>query len=124
MIWWLANWRMVAIAAAVGLLGLALGISRVQLSSCRLEAAEFRRAYDLLSQAVATQNAAVQAYEQKAAAAAQRGAQARREASGAIEVAQRHAEALERVLRAPRMASECPAGDALAVVRSDLAPPP
>ena len=112
---------MIAGLVALGLIGGIVGISRYQVTKCRAEVAEFRRAYDLLAQSVARQNGAVLDMEAKAAEAARRGAEARSEAAGAVDVAKRSAEALARVMAGSRPASECPTKEAVDAVRADLA---
>lgn len=115
-----AHWRILLALALLTLAGTIVGISRHQVVKCRAEVAEFRRAYDLLSQSVQRQNEAVQEVERKAAEAARRGAQARSEAAGAVDVATRSAEALARVMAGAWPVSECQAGEAALVVREDL----
>jgi len=87
----------------------------------RSELAEHKAAYQVLAHSVKTQNDSILEAERKAAEAARRGAQARAEAAGAVVVAKRSAEALTRVLGAPRAPGPCPSVDALEVVRADLA---
>jgi len=116
----LGNWRLVAVVAGFAVLGIALGVARVQLSNCRAESAEFRRAYDLLAQSAQRQAQSIQLAEKKAAEAAQRGARARAEAAGAVEVATRSADALARAMAAPRPAGDCPQAAAARIVREDL----
>lgn len=115
-----ANWRILAPLVVFIIAGAAIGISRHQLAGCRLEVAEFRRAYDLLAQSVARQNAAVLDAEKKAEETRQRAARIRAEAAGAVDVATKSADALARVLAAPRPVVECPAAAALDTVREDL----
>lgn len=113
------DWQV--IAALVLLAGFAgiVGLSRYQLANCRAELAEFRRAYDVLTVQVQTQAAAMSELEQKAKAAARRGAQARSEAKPVVEASQKSAEALARRMSEPP-ATSCPAGEGLAEVRKDL----
>lgn len=125
--WLAANWR--AIAALIVVAGLAMmalyyrgeaAIAEVSAARAEKTLAEFRGAYDLLAQAAQRQAAAVSELEQQAAVAAQRGAQARAEAQGTIDVAMHSAGALERAMAAPRPAGECPATEAIRVIRADL----
>lgn len=104
-----------AVAAVLGY----IAFLHVRLSGCRAELAEFRRAYDVLSVQVQTQAAAMSELEQKAKAAAQRGAQARSEAKPVVEAAQKSADALAGAMRGLRPA-ECPTAKAVEVVRGDL----
>lgn len=114
------GWQIVAALVGLAVVAGIVGFSRHQVAKCRAEVAEFRRAYDLLAQSVQRQNEAVQEMEAKAKEAAQRGAQARSQAAGAVDVAKRSAEALSRVMAGARPASECPPGEAVKVVRGDL----
>lgn len=117
----LANWRVLAVVGVLLVAGAALGVSRMQLAHCRAKVAEFESAYKALARSVQVQNDAVQDLEKKAAAAASRARQARSEAEGRVRVAKDRADALAALLAAPRTTSECPAGDAVAAVRADLA---
>ena len=112
---WQAIAALVAFAAICGI----VGFSRHQVNACRAELAEFRRAYDVLTVQVQTQAAAMSELEQKAKAAARRGAQARSEAKPVVEASQKSAEALARRMSEPP-ATSCPAGEGLAEVRKDL----
>lgn len=117
----LGNWRTIAMVAGFAALGIALGVARLQLASCRAETAEFRRAYDLLAQSTQRQSDSIRAAEKKAAEAAKIGARARADAAGAVQVATRSADALARVMAAPRPGGECPQAQAVGAVRADLA---
>lgn len=113
-------WKWIAIGTVVLVLGSWGGINHVRLANCKVRAAEFEGAYKTLTRQIQVQNEAVQSLEKKAAAAAQRAAQARAKAAPATLVAAKSADALARVLEAPRAPSECPSGLALAAVRDDL----
>lgn len=113
------GWQIVAGLAGFALVCAIVGFSRHQVTKCRAELAEFRRAYDVLSVQVQTQAAAMSELEQKAKAAARRGAQARSEAKPVVEAAQKSADALAGAMRGLRPA-ECPTAKAVEVVRGDL----
>ena len=115
-----ANWQIVAVLAVLLVAGATVGVTRYQLNSCRAKLAESAAAYTSLLRSVQTQNDAVQAMEQKAAAAASRAAQARSEAAKGVAVARQRADALAALMAAPRPISDCPAGDAVVAVRDDL----
>ena len=116
----LAHWRILLVRAALALAGAVVGVSRHQVAKCRAELVEYRHAYDTLAASVQRQNEAVNEWERKATEAQQRAATARREASGAAEVAKRSADALAGAMVAPRPA-ECPTKGAVDAVRADLA---
>jgi multidrug resistance efflux pump len=113
-------WRELLVGGLLLLAAAAVGVSRMQVNNCRANLAQFKAAYEQLARSVQTQNDAVLALEKKAAETARRAALARVEAGKAIEVAQRHADALAGFLGAPRVPSECPSADAIKVVRDDL----
>ncbi|MEK9809115.1 MAG: hypothetical protein VW362_01610 [Candidatus Nanopelagicales bacterium] len=115
-------WRECLVGGLLLLAAATVGISRMQVNACRAKVAEYEAAYNALARSVQVQNEAVQGLEKKAAAAASRAAQARSEAAGAVKVAQIRADALAARLVAPAGASECPAKDAVLIVRADLAP--
>lgn len=116
----ITHWRVLAIALVLAGAAAAVGVSRHQLANARLEIAEYRRAYDLLTQSLARQNAAILEAEQKAKAAQENARRLRDEARGAIDLAQTRADRLARVLSAPRPAGDCPVTEALEHVRADL----
>lgn len=120
-----ANWRAIAMLVVVGVLGAGLLWYRSEAAVAELETAKARNslvemtgAYNLLAAVVQRQNAAVNEWEQKATEATQRGAKARAEAQGAVDVAVRSAEALSRRMSEPA-GTNCPAGEGLAIVRED-----
>lgn len=109
------------VIAGVGLLVLVIGVMGVAHYSLRARLAQCQSWTKTLEDKIDRQNAAVKELEDKAAAAARRGAQARVKAAGVVVAAKRSADSLERDLGAPRPATACPALDALEVVRADLA---
>jgi hypothetical protein len=113
-------WRECLVGGLLLLAAAAVGVSRMQVKSCRADLKQFIAAYEQLARSVQVQNDAVLALEKKSAETARRATQARAEAKGATEVAQRHADALAGFLGAPRAPSECPSADAIKVVRDDL----
>jgi hypothetical protein len=114
-----ANWKLILIGAAFALCAAAVGISRMQVASCKADLAQFKSAYEQLARSVQVQNDAVLVLEKKSAETARRAAQARAEAKGATEVAQRHADALAGFLGAGK--GTCNEG--IKVVRDDLRAP-
>lgn len=126
MTWLLMHWRAIGALFVVGVLG---GLSlyyRGEAAAADAATARAQRdleamrgAYLLLAGAVQRQNDAVHEWERKSAEAARRGAKARSEAAGAVDVAVRSAEALSRRMREPA-GTNCPAGEGLAIVREDL----
>jgi hypothetical protein len=94
---------------------------RTQATAARAALEQCQQSYEVLLAAHDRQAAAVADLEAKAAEAALRGAVARREAQGAVDVATRSAEALSRVMAGARPGGECPTADAVGVVREDLA---
>ena len=123
--WLLANWRAIAALAVTTALGAAVlwyrgeaAIAQAGEAKARASLAEFQGAYNLLAAGVKRQNEAVQDLEAKGREAAERGARARAEAAGVVDVAVRSAEALARRMAEPAVTS-CPAGEGLAVVRED-----
>ena len=124
--WLLGNWRAIAMLVVVGGLGAAVlwyrgeaAVAELETAKARSDLVEMTGAYNLLAQSVQRQNAAVNEWETKATEAAQRGAKARAEAVGAVDVAIRHAEALGRRMSEPAGTS-CPAGEGMEIVRADL----
>lgn len=113
-------WREVLIGGLLLLAAATVGVSRMQVNSCRAKLAQFEGAYKALSRSVQVQNDAIQSLEKKSAETVQRAATLRAQAGAATQVAKTKADALERVLEAPRVASACPAFDAVKVVRDDL----
>ena len=123
--WLLSNWRALAMLVVVCGLGAAVlwyrgeaAISEADAAKARGDLVEFQGAYNILAAGVHRQNAAVHDLEAKGREAAERGAKARAEAAGVVDVAVRSAEALARRMREPAV-TECPAGEGLAVVRED-----
>lgn len=123
--WLLSNWRAIGALLVVGVLGgLALyyrgeaAIADLQVARVQRDLEAMRGAYLLLAEKVKTQNAAMQELEAAGKEAAERGAKARAEAAGVVDVATRSAEALSRRMREPAT-TECPAGEGLAIVRED-----
>lgn len=120
-LWLLGNWRLLAFGAVL-LVGLiAIGITRHQLDSCRKDLAQARADYALLSARVSEQNAAIESLNRAMKDADARARRARENAARMTAAANEKAQTLERALQAPRVASACPAGDALGAVRADLA---
>ena len=117
----LANWRILGVLALLLAAGAAVGVSRYQLAQCQASRAKIEADYRILSARAEEQNRAVEALEQAAKEAAARARQAREAAAKTVRIAEGKAAGLERALSAPRAASECPAGDAVRVVRADLA---
>lgn len=131
--WLLSNWRAIGSLVVVGGMGLAIlyyrgeaAVADVATARAQTATAEAKRdleamtgAYNLLAASVQRQNAAMQELEAAGKEAAERGARARAEASGAVDVAMRSAEALSRRMREPA-GTNCPAGEGLEVVREDL----
>lgn len=113
-------WRECLVGGLLLLAAASVGVSRMQVNSCKAKLAQFEGAYRALAKQVQVQNDAVQDLERKSAAAAARGAQARSQAAQATQVAQKSADALAAALAAPRVASECPSALALVAVRDDL----
>jgi predicted nucleic acid-binding protein len=113
-------WRECLIGGLLILAAAVVGISRMQVNSCRAKLAQFEGAYKALSRSVQVQNDAIQSLEKKSAETAQRAALLRAQAGEATRVAKTKADALEAVLAAPRPTSACPSFDALVVVRDDL----
>jgi hypothetical protein len=107
--------------AVVVSLGAGLLWYRGAAARAELEVVEFRAAYNLLAERMRQQNDAVQEWERRAAQAAAAGRKARAEAAGAVEVAKRHADALGRAMAAPRPVGDCLPGEAVRVIRADLA---
>jgi hypothetical protein len=125
MTWLLMHWRAIGALLVVGALsGLALyyrgeaAAADAATARAQRDLEAMRGAYLLLAGSVQRQNDAVNEWERKAAEAAHRGAQARSEAAGAVDVAVRSAEALSRRMREPA-GTNCPAGEGLAIVRED-----
>ncbi len=94
---------------------------RTQATSARAALERCQASYAVLLAAHDRQAAAVADLEAKAQEAARRGAVARREAQGAVDVATRSAEALSRVMAGSRPGGQCPTAEAARVVRKDLA---
>lgn len=117
----LANWRILLYLGILLVAGAAVGVSRHQVATIRIDLAESRRAYDLLADRARACSAGVQEAEQRAREAADKGRRARQEAAGAIQVATKSAEALGRAMAAPRPASACPVAEAVQTIRADLA---
>ena len=117
----ISNWRAIAVLVVIGGLGAGLLWYRGEAAQAEAKATQFESAYGILADKVRTQNAAVQDMEAKAAAAAETGRRARAEASGAMDVANRHAAALARAMAAARPVADCLPGEAVRVVRADLA---
>jgi len=111
----LANWKLVLLGAVLFLCAATVGVSRMQVKSCRADLAQFKSAYEQLARSVQVQNDAVLALEKKSAEAARRGALARSEADRAASVAKAHADALAGFLGASGTCS-----DGIKVVRDDL----
>lgn len=120
MTFFLSHWRAVLIGGAALLALATIGIYRAQLGACKAERAEIKRAYEILTRSVQVQNEAIQTLEKKSAETARRAASLRAQAQGATQVARDKADALERVLAAPRPTSACPSAEAIVVVRDDL----
>lgn len=70
---------------ALAVVGLAAGIQTVRLSTCKADAAETRAALTVAGDRLAQQNAAVEEWQAKAAAARQAGAQAHKQARSVAE---------------------------------------
>lgn len=117
----LANWRVLALLAVLAVAGAAVGVSRLQVANCRADLATVKAAHDLLLERVRQQNAAVDSMAKAAKEAAARAAQERARAAGTVKIAKDKAANLEHALSAPRQPSECPAGDAVRLIRADLA---
>jgi len=118
----LANWRYVVMALLVAMVGLQtmrLRGAQADIRALKAEVAQFRAAYDALTVSVQAQNAAVNDWQAKAAAAAQAGRRAREEAGRVVAVHKRSAVALAAAVAAPAAGLTC--GDAVGVVRADLA---
>lgn len=123
--WLLSNWRAIGALLIVGVMsGLILyyrgeaAVADAATARAQRDLEAMRGAYLLLAASVQRQNAAMQELEAAGKEAAAIGARARAEASGAIDVAMRSAEALSRRMREPA-GTNCPAGEGLAVVRED-----
>ena len=112
----IANWRILLYIGVLLLAGAAVGVSRHQVATVRLELAEYRSAYALLADRAKACSAGVHEAEQRAREAAEKGRRLRQEAAGAVEVATRSAEALGRA-----MASRGTCSEAVQTVRADLA---
>ena len=108
-------WRELLVGGLLLLAAAAVGVSRMQVKSCRADLAQFKSAYEQLARSVQVQNDAVLALEKKSAEAARRGALARSEADRAASVAKTHADALAGFLGASGTCS-----DGIKVVRDDL----
>jgi hypothetical protein len=131
-LWLVSNWRAIGALAVAGAMLAAVLYYRGEAALAQVEAARaiatkakserdleaMRGAYMVLAASVQRQNAALQELEAVAEAAAQRGAKARADAAGVVDVAMRSAEALAKRMREPAT-TECPAGEGLAVVRED-----
>jgi hypothetical protein len=117
----LANWRIFGVLAILLVAGAAVGVSRYQLALCEVRYMRLMVEYKGLVSRAEEQNRAVEALEQAAKEAAARARQAREAAAKTVRIAEGKAASLERALSAPRATSECPAGDAVRVVRADLA---
>jgi len=117
----LANWRILAVIGVLLVAGAAVGVSRLQLANCRAALAETRAAHDRLLGVVQQQNAAVERMEREAKDVAAKARRAREAAAATIRTAEGKAKGLETIMATPRAPSECPAGDAVRVIRADLA---
>lgn len=118
----LANWRYAVMAALVAMIGLQTARLRGSQSDARAltaEVAQFRAAYDALAASAQRQNAAVNDWQAKAAQAAQAGRRAREAAGRVVQEHRRSADALAAAVAAPAAGLTC--GDAVGVVRADLA---
>lgn len=115
-----ANWRALAILAVVALLGGGLLWYRGEAASARVELAEYKGAYEILSRSVQAQNAEVNRWKDEAEKAKQRAATARTKAAPVVEASKRSSESLGAAMRGLRP-SECQTAKAVEVVRVDLA---
>jgi hypothetical protein len=113
---WMAGAMGVVLAAS----GLAVGVTRYQLNSCRADAAELRAAHDILLGRVNTQNAAIDQMEKVSREAAENARKLRDAALKRAGVAEGKAKSLEASLRAPRPVSACVQAEAVKVVRANL----
>lgn len=114
------NWKALAILAVVAILGGGLLWYRGEAASAKVDLAEYKAAYEILSRSVVTQNAEVNRWKDEAEKAKQRAATARTKAAPVVEASKRSSESLGAAMRGLRPA-ECPTAKAVEVVRGDLA---
>lgn len=117
----LTQWKLVALAAAIVILGGSTFWYRSSALSARQDVVELRHRNEVMARSLEAQNEAVLDFKKKAEIAQKRAAKLQAEAATKSAAARKSADALAKALAGPRpVDSVCPAGGAMEVVREDL----